>query len=60
MKSFFIPVDFIILDMKEDMHLCIILDKSFLTTAETLIDVQEVKLTFRVNGEELAFNFNES
>ena len=38
------------------MHLRNILGKPVLTTAETLIDVQEGKLTFRVNGEELTVN----
>ena len=59
-KSFFIPVDFIVFDMKEDMHLLIILGRPFLVTAKTLIGVQEGKLTFRVNGEELTFNLNKS
>ena len=59
-KSFFILVDFIVFDMKENMHIPIILGRPFLATARTLINVQEGKLTFRVNGEELTFNLNES
>ena len=49
-KSFFILVDFIVFDMKEDINLLIILGRPFLTTAKTLIDIQEDKLTFRING----------
>ena len=42
------------------MYLPIMLGRLILTTARTLIDIQEGKLTFRLNGEELTFNFNAS
>lgn len=58
-KDFFIPVDFIVLDMKEDVHLPIILGRPFLATAGTLIDVQEGIIKFRVNDEELVFNLHD-
>ena len=46
--------------MNENMHLPIILGRSFLVTTWILIDVQESKLTFKVNGETLSFNFNDN
>ena len=48
MKSFIIPVDFIVSYMKEDMHMPIILGRPFLATTATLIDVQEGKLVFSI------------
>ena len=41
-KSFFIPVNYIVLDMKEDMHLPIILCRPFLTIVRALIDVKKI------------------
>jgi len=52
---FFIPVDFVVLDIPEDTHTPIILGRPFLHTAQAVIDVGSRTLTFNVGGEELVF-----
>ncbi|KAJ9178339.1 hypothetical protein P3X46_010230 [Hevea brasiliensis] len=56
--KFYIPVDFVILDMEEDSNIPIILGRPFLATAGALIDVKGEKLTLRVGEEQLIFNIN--
>ncbi|KAJ9178565.1 hypothetical protein P3X46_010441 [Hevea brasiliensis] len=56
--KFYIPVDFVILDMEEDSNIPIILGRPFLATAGALIDVKGEKLTLRVGEEQLVFNIN--
>ncbi|KAJ9132730.1 hypothetical protein P3X46_033567 [Hevea brasiliensis] len=45
--KFYIPVDFVILDMEEDSNIPIILGRPFLATAGALIDVKGENLTLR-------------
>ncbi|XP_074314362.1 uncharacterized protein LOC141649575 [Silene latifolia] len=47
---FFIPVDFIVLDIPEDTHTPIILGRPFLHTVGAIIDVGARTLTFMVGG----------
>ncbi|XP_071905631.1 uncharacterized protein [Coffea arabica] len=58
-QKFIIPVDFVVLDMEEDISMPIILGRPFLTTAGTIIDVKNGKLKFQVGEEEVEFNLNE-
>ncbi|XP_023759122.1 uncharacterized protein LOC128127379 [Lactuca sativa] len=53
--KFIFPVDFVVLDMEEDLEIPIILGRSFLNTACALIDVCESTLTFRVGDESVVF-----
>ena len=46
MGSFFVPIDFMVLDMAEDSCTQIILGRPFLATAGCKIDVKEGKLNF--------------
>nr|XP_017250814.1 PREDICTED: uncharacterized protein LOC108221447 [Daucus carota subsp. sativus] len=46
--KFFIPCDFVVLDMDEDVEMPIILGRPFLATARTTIDVKAGKLTSNV------------
>ncbi|KAL0394779.1 UNVERIFIED_CONTAM: hypothetical protein Slati_4444100 [Sesamum latifolium] len=50
-EKFIIPVDFIVLDMEEDVNMPLILGRPFLATSRALIDVQKGQLTLRVNDE---------
>ncbi|KAL0411764.1 UNVERIFIED_CONTAM: hypothetical protein Slati_3766100 [Sesamum latifolium] len=50
--KFILPVDFIVLDMKEDNNMPLILGRPFLATSRALIDVQKGQLTLRVNDEQ--------
>ncbi|XP_027181980.1 uncharacterized protein LOC113780372 [Coffea eugenioides] len=58
-QKFIIPVDFVVLDMEEDMSIPIILGRPFSATAGTIIDVKNGKLKFQVGEEEVVFNLNE-
>ncbi|XP_071928189.1 uncharacterized protein [Coffea arabica] len=58
-QKFIIPVDFVVLDMEEDISMPIILGKPFLATAGTIIDVKNGKLKFQVGEKEVEFNLSE-
>ena len=53
--QFYIPTDFIIMDIKEDASTPIILGRPFLATAGAIIDVKRGKLTFEVGEEKVEF-----
>ena len=54
--KFIFPVDFIVLDMEEDMEISIILGRPFLATGRAMIDVQKGELKLRVQDEEVKLN----
>ncbi|XP_058741195.1 uncharacterized protein LOC131613553 [Vicia villosa] len=53
--KFYIPTDFIIMDIKEDSNIAIILGRPFIATAGAIIDVKKGKLTFEVGEEKVEF-----
>ncbi|GJU50871.1 DNA-directed DNA polymerase [Tanacetum coccineum] len=53
--KFTFPVDFIILDMPEDIKVPLILERPFLSTARAMIDVYKRKITLRVREENIVF-----
>ncbi|GKB79259.1 putative reverse transcriptase domain-containing protein [Tanacetum coccineum] len=53
--KFTFPVDFIILDMPEDIKVSLILGRPFLSTARAKIDVYKRKITLRVGEENIIF-----
>lgn len=53
--DYFMPVDFVIMYINEDFQIPIILRRSFLATAGTIIDVKRGKLTFEVSDEKIEF-----
>ncbi|GJT92215.1 retrovirus-related pol polyprotein from transposon TNT 1-94 [Tanacetum coccineum] len=53
--KFVFPVDFIILDMPEDVKVPLILGRPFLSTAHAKIDVFKRKITLRVGDEKIIF-----
>ena len=58
--KFIFPVDFIVLDFEADKEVPIILEKPFLATGNTLIDVQKGELTMRVKDQQVTFNVLEA
>ncbi|GJU06444.1 DNA-directed DNA polymerase [Tanacetum coccineum] len=58
--KFILPVDFVILDMREDSRILIILGIPFLATARAMIDVFNKKITLRVGNEEVIFDVDQS
>ncbi|XP_074309236.1 uncharacterized protein LOC141643816 [Silene latifolia] len=53
--KYFIPTDFIVMDMAEESHVPIILGRPFLHTAGALIDVKDSSLTLRVGNDTIKF-----
>ncbi|GJR74499.1 putative reverse transcriptase domain-containing protein [Tanacetum coccineum] len=53
--KFTFPIDFIILDMPEDIKVPLILKRPFLSTARAKIDVYKRKITLRVGEEKIIF-----
>ncbi|XP_050897321.1 uncharacterized protein LOC127104161 [Lathyrus oleraceus] len=51
--QFYIPTNFVIMDIKEDSHIPIILGRPFLATTRVTIDVKKGKLTFDVGEEKV-------
>ena len=58
--KFFIPCDFVVLEMDEDVEMPIILGRPFLATAGTTIDVKAGKLTLNVGNEKVEFDLNKA
>ncbi|TQD72562.1 hypothetical protein C1H46_041907 [Malus baccata] len=56
----YLPADFVVLDMDEDLHTPIILGRPFMATARTLIDVEAGTLTLRVQDQSVVFNLFEA
>ncbi|XP_057734382.1 uncharacterized protein LOC130949761 [Arachis stenosperma] len=54
--KYFLPIDFVILDMEESHTHPIILGRPFLATAKALIDVEKGELILRIHDERLSFN----
>ncbi|XP_021864044.1 uncharacterized protein [Spinacia oleracea] len=54
--KFYIPVDFVVLDMEEDSQIPIILVRPFLCTAGDVIDVKSGSLTLSVGDDTVIFN----
>ena len=53
---FYIPADFVVLDMPEDNHTPILLGRPFMATGGVVIDVQKGILKFNVGEEEVNFH----
>ena len=51
-RNFFVPVDFVVLDMQEDMKTPFILGRPFLSTTNAHIDVGAREIKFHINGKE--------
>ncbi|CAL1408002.1 unnamed protein product [Linum trigynum] len=54
------PVDFVILDINEDVDVPLILGRPFLATAKALIDLNDGKLILRAGGEQITFSISDN
>ncbi|XP_016195479.1 uncharacterized protein LOC107636488 [Arachis ipaensis] len=54
--NFIFPADFVVLDMDEEGSNSIILGRTFLATARTIIDVEKGEMIFRVHDEQMIIN----
>ncbi|CAM8990287.1 unnamed protein product [Rhodiola kirilowii] len=55
-KNIYIPADFIVLDISDDIDIPIILGRPFLYTAKAVIDMDRGSLALRVGSERVVFN----
>ena len=58
--KFFVPGDFVVMDMQEDGDIPIILERPFLRTARTVIDTYQGTLTMNVGGERVTFHVEDA
>ncbi|XP_021802118.1 uncharacterized protein LOC110746220, partial [Prunus avium] len=58
--NLYLPADFVVLDMDEDLQTPIILGRPFMATARTLIDVEAGTLTLRVQDQSVIFSLFEA
>jgi hypothetical protein len=56
-REFFVPVDFVVLDMSPDSKVSLIIGRPFLSTANAHIDVEKGEIKFAINGQEEQFTF---
>ncbi|XP_050919113.1 uncharacterized protein LOC127136618 [Lathyrus oleraceus] len=54
-EQFYIPTDFVIMDINEDSHIPIVLGRPFLAIVGAIIDVKKGRLTFEVGEEKVKF-----
>ena len=54
--KFYLPADFLVLDLEEDMDIPVILGRPFLATSRAMIDVNMGKITIRVGGNKEEFH----
>jgi hypothetical protein len=50
--DFFVPIDFVVLDMCEERKIPLILGRPFLNTANATINVRAREILFTINGQE--------
>ena len=58
--KFFFPVDFVIVDIEEDLEVPLILGRPFMKTARVIIDVDNGQLKVRVEDNEVKFDVLEA
>ena len=56
--KFVFPMDFMVIDMKEDKQIPLLLGRPFLAIGAALIDVKKGELTLKVGDEAVHFNLN--
>jgi hypothetical protein len=56
-RDFFVPVDFVVLDMEVDTKTPLILGRPFLSTARANIDVGAGEILLNINGQKEKFTF---
>jgi len=58
--KFLFPVDFVVMDIEEDVDVPVILGRPFMKTAKVIIDVDKGKLKVCVENKEVSFNVFEA
>jgi len=58
--KFYFPIDFVIMDIKEDSEVPLILGRPFMKTTKVIIDIDNGKLKVRVQDDEVNFDMFEA
>ncbi|XP_010535214.1 PREDICTED: uncharacterized protein LOC104810563 [Tarenaya hassleriana] len=58
--GFYVPVDFVVLDMDEDSKVPIILGRPFLSTADAIVHVRAGRLTMKIGYETVEFTLDQN
>ncbi|XP_078168500.1 uncharacterized protein LOC144563001 [Carex rostrata] len=58
--KFFVPIDFVVVDMDEDTHTPLLLGRPFLNTAKVVIYVHDGIITMNIGEEKLTFDIKRS
>ncbi|XP_010529067.1 PREDICTED: uncharacterized protein LOC104806044 [Tarenaya hassleriana] len=58
--GFYVPVDFVVLDMDEDSKVPIILGRPFLSTADAIVHVRAGRLTMKIGDETVEFTLDQN
>ncbi|XP_078171999.1 uncharacterized protein LOC144566016 [Carex rostrata] len=58
--KFYIPVDFVVVEIEEDLHIPRLFGRDFLSTAGTIIDVTRRRISFSIGDKKVEFNIFES
>ena len=53
--KYYVPIDFVVVDMEENSNIPLILGRSFLNTARAVIDVYEGTISFKIGEETIKF-----
>jgi len=56
-RNFFVPVDFVVLDMQKDIKTLLISGRPFLSTTNAEINAGAGEIQFHINGKEEQFTF---
>ena len=55
---YFVPIDFVIVEMEEDAHSPLLLGRPFLNTAKAIIDVNGGIISFTIGDDKITFHIN--
>ncbi|XP_010534032.1 PREDICTED: uncharacterized protein LOC104809687 [Tarenaya hassleriana] len=58
--GFYVPVDFVVLDMDEDSKVPIFLGRPFLSTADAIVHVRAGRLTMKIGDETVEFTLDQN
>jgi hypothetical protein len=56
-REFFVPIDFVVLDMHPDSKVSLILGRPFLSTTNAHINVRKGEIKFTISGQKEQFTF---
>ncbi|XP_010559014.1 PREDICTED: uncharacterized protein LOC104827536 [Tarenaya hassleriana] len=59
-SDYYVPIDFVVLDMDEDSKIPIILGRPFLNTADAIVYVRAGRLTLKIGDETLEFKLDQN